>query len=75
MCLPSGIHTPIIQELDAIFTLSPNSVVLIDDARCFIGKDGYPTLPQLREYVVQKMPHWVFEVKGDVVRIHERLIC
>ena len=65
-----AVDTPIIQELDTILTLRPNSVVLIDDARCFDGSNSYPTLAELGQYVRDKAPHWIFTVKHDIIRLH-----
>jgi len=67
------IGSPIMQELDMIFSLRP-SVILVDDARDFRGSasytDGYPTLPELKRYVAEKVPSWVFEIRQDIIRIH-----
>ena len=66
--------TPIIQELNYIFDNSnKDHVILIDDARHFIGQSDYPTIEQLKEQVLEKHPDWVFEVKHDIIRIHKEL--
>lgn len=67
--------TPILQELDVILNHSvPNHVILVDDARCFIGKNpllkDYPTIAELKDYVQQKRPDMQFTVKNDIIRIH-----
>ena len=67
--------TPIMQELHHIFNHAvQNHVILIDDARCFIGPNpifrNYPTIQQLEGYVAKKRPDWIFEVKEDIIRIH-----
>jgi len=41
------LDTPIKSELETIFNLKFPHVVLIDDARCFNGENGYPTLSEL----------------------------
>jgi hypothetical protein len=69
-----AIDTPILQELNTILTLRPNSVVLIDDARCFDGSNSYPTLAELRQHVRDKAPHLIFTVKHDIIRLHQRLV-
>lgn len=38
-------------------------IVLIDDARCFLGQDGYPTIEKLKDYVLSRQPDWTFEKK------------
>ncbi|MFA6925249.1 MAG: hypothetical protein WC223_13470 [Bacteroidales bacterium] len=61
---------PIYDELDAIFKAKKfNHVLLIDDARCFIGKNDYPTIDELSEYVRKNNPASEFEVKDDIIRI------
>lgn len=67
--------TPILQELDAILRHPvPGHVILIDDARCFIGPNpllnDYPTIQELQEYVRQRRPDMHFLVKDDIIRIY-----
>ena len=61
---------PIYEELDAIFKSSLNHVVLIDDARLFIGINDYPTIKDLSVYVLEKRPNATFEVIDDTIRIN-----
>jgi hypothetical protein len=68
-----AVDTPIVQELDAIFALCPDSVVLIDDARLFDGSNSYPKLAQLRKHIAEKAPNWVIEVKHDIIRLRGEL--
>lgn len=68
------VDTPILQELEAILRHSvPNHVILIDDARCFIGQNpllkGYPTIQQLEEFVHRLRPDLSFFVQNDIIRI------
>lgn len=46
------LNTPIINELKHIFN-DPikNHVILIDDARCFIGENDYPSMQYLKGFV------------------------
>lgn len=65
------LDTPIMQELTHIFSHRVKEhVLLIDDARCFVGADGYPTLDQLRTFCLQHRPHWKFNVDLDIIRVH-----
>ena len=66
------LSTPIMKELDWIVRhpFAPNHVLLIDDARCFVGDDDYPTLAEVRDYLLGKLPGWVFEVRDDIIRVH-----
>ncbi len=66
------LNTPIINELDHIFHHQIDShVILIDDARCFVGKDDYPSIEELRKYVMGRRPSLQFIVADDIIRIHK----
>lgn len=65
--------TPIVREVETILALCPNSVVLIDDARLFNGTNSYPTLAELHKHVRERAPHWVVEIKDDIIRLHPRM--
>lgn len=63
--------TPIVQELEHIFRHPiKDHVLLIDDARCFVGQDDYPTIDELREIVHGYDRTLHFEVRNDIIRIH-----
>ncbi|MGA8572955.1 MAG: hypothetical protein WBQ36_06945 [Desulfobaccales bacterium] len=65
-----SIETPIIKELTSIITHSVKThCILIDDARCFIGDNDYPTLDILRGFIQTKRPDSTFEIKDDIIRI------
>ena len=67
------LETPIKQELNNIFTISKfNHIILIDDARMFKGKNDYPTLEELRNFISNKRPYYSFIVKNDIIRIHKK---
>lgn len=68
------LETPVMQELQCILA-HPNineHVILIDDARCFTGKNDYPALETLRHYILDIHPDWNFEVKKDIIRIYSK---
>jgi hypothetical protein len=44
-------------------------VILIDDARFFIGKNGYPTLRELQEFVTRSKPGMQFLTDNEIIRI------
>jgi len=70
----AAIDTPIVQELNHILQHSVTGhVILIDDARCFVGRAGYPTVDELRAIVLQRRPDWKCQVEHDIVRIHKPL--
>jgi hypothetical protein len=67
------LDTPIMQELEIIFQNPQNkSCVLIDDARCFDGKNAYPLLEELESYIKQFRPDWAFELAHDIIRVHPK---
>jgi|SRR5579863_7539656 len=60
---------PIFEELDAIFKNNEfNHIILIDDARCFVGEGDYPAIEKLTEYVQSKNEKYQVEVKDDIIR-------
>jgi len=63
---------PIYEEIDAIFGHKQQHVILVDDARNFIGCDGYPTLDELKSYVKSKRSDFAVEVENDIIRILPR---
>jgi len=65
------LDTPVAKELQHIF-LHPirDHVILIDDARDFTGEGDYPSLEELRKFVLGFRPGWSFVLKDDIIRIH-----
>ena len=65
------VECPIFDELDAVFSGNPQrDVILIDDARCFVGEHDYPTITELREHVDASGHALQTYVADDVIRIH-----
>ncbi|MDR1919199.1 MAG: hypothetical protein LBQ65_06090 [Tannerellaceae bacterium] len=60
---------PIMDELEHILSQSQPHIILIDDARCFIGENDYPTIEELQQYLTKKKINHSFEVKDDIIRI------
>ena len=57
------------KELDAIIDSKKfNHIILIDDAREFIGKGDYPTIDKLTEYIKNKNEQYDVEIKDDIIR-------
>ena len=66
-------ETPILDELKHIFNHPIDGhIILIDDARCFIGQNDYPTIGELRNIVLSRYPDSIFDVKDDIIRIHNK---
>jgi len=63
----SELDTPISAELGAILRHARPHVILIDDARHFLGADGYPRLGQLLESVAALGSYGV-TVSCDIIR-------
>lgn len=63
-------NSPILQELDAVVShIRKKCLILIDDARCFSGKGGYPTLEKLRQFFADRNRGCDWNVEDDVIRI------
>jgi hypothetical protein len=66
------LNTPIVNELNHIFEHGiDDHVILIDDARCFVGKDDYPSLESLEAFIKSKKPDLKFSVNDDIIRLHK----
>lgn len=63
------LNTPIYKELEAIYKNRMDHVILIDDARLFIGKEDYPTMDELKSFVFNLNPNASIEVAIDIIRI------
>ena len=68
-----GLDTPVSAELEAILD-SPvkGHVILIDDARCFDGTNGYPHLDNLLKSV-RMTTVYQLEVSADILRLTPKL--
>jgi hypothetical protein len=65
-------NTPVLQELDHILNHKTDGhIILIDDARCFTGKNDYPTILYLESYIRQMKKGLQFLVQDDIIRIHK----
>lgn len=62
--------TPVLEELSTILNWwILRSAVLIDDARLFVGKDGYPTLEDVQSLVTKENPSLTCFVESDIIHI------
>jgi hypothetical protein len=60
-------NTPILNELSNILANRHNHIILIDDARLFIGKDDYPSISELQKLV--KNTKYELTLKNDIIYI------
>jgi hypothetical protein len=61
--------TPILEELHAILSTGQNHIILIDDARSFVGENDYPTIGELKTFITERVPKSIFIVADDIIRI------
>lgn len=60
---------PIWDELKAIFSTEEEHVLLIDDARLFIGERDYPTIDGVKKFTLDRYPNSNIEIKDDIIII------
>ncbi len=65
----SDVECPIYAELDAVFSSGDYHVVLVDDARDFVGKNDYPTIQELKNYLLNMKHPYTLEVESDIIKI------
>lgn len=62
--------TPILEELNCILNhYIKNHIILIDDARMFIGKNDYPTIDELLKFIENKNSKFSCKINDDIIRI------
>ena len=66
-----GTDTPIVEELAAICSHQrKDHVVLIDDARLFNGRNGYPTLDGVASMLKEINPDYTIRVVDDIIQAY-----
>lgn len=60
---------PIFEEIDSIFKRDAqlDHLLLVDDARLFVGKNDYPKVDELTAYIQKKKPGYKLSVQDDVL--------
>ncbi len=67
------LETPIMEEINLILNQSNlKHIILIDDARLFIGKNDYPTIEKVKNLVFNYHKDWLIIIKDDIIRIHSK---
>ena len=62
-------NTPIMEELLVIMNHPVSHVILIDDARMFLGCDGYPSVRELRKFVNKVGRGYELGLMNDIIKI------
>lgn len=63
-------ETPILHEIHAVLSLQRGAdIILIDDARLFIGRNGYPSISELKATIARLRPSASIENDLDIIRI------
>ncbi len=65
----SKIECPIYAEIDAVFKDNKGHIMMIDDARLFIGKHDYPTINELTNYIKEIDKNYSVTVEQDIIRV------
>jgi hypothetical protein len=60
-------------ELEMILSHPYPHVILLDDARGLTGRDGIPSVDDVKAYVESKFPDRLVEVKYDIMRVTLRV--
>jgi hypothetical protein len=63
----SNKETPILEELKPILLRSENNIILIDDARLFIGTHSYPTIFSLVKFVKKYNKSYKISIIKDII--------
>lgn len=68
-------ESPVYNELDAIFSNNKSRhIILIDDARLFIGQRDYPTFSGLEAFVKSKNAKYSIKTESDIIIISPPLL-
>jgi hypothetical protein len=63
--------TPILDELRAVLSRYQGDVILIDDARLFVGEYDYPMLDDLLVYIGSFNLNLTITNHNDIIRVHQ----
>lgn len=67
------LNTPILEELRVIINhFIKEHLILVDDASSFIGKNGFPTISNLKKYILKLYPNLVIETKHNIIFIFQK---
>jgi hypothetical protein len=60
-------YSPIVHELKIIVGSGRKDIILIDDARCFDGNNGYPTIAWVEDFCEKN--NLIFMSYDDIIRL------
>lgn len=63
---------PIMEEVKSILSTGTEHILLIDDARCFVGMRDYPTLEGLSAYILKLYPNAQIHVENDCIIVEPK---
>jgi FkbM family methyltransferase len=70
LTVKTDVNTPIWEELSAILEHPiKDHIILIDDARLFVGEKGYPTVKELLDLIQKSGQKKSFEIEDDLISI------
>jgi len=61
--------TPIKEEIEAVLQSKFDHVILIDDARLFLGIDDYPSISSIKRLVWKNRKNYITTVEHDIIYI------
>jgi hypothetical protein len=64
--------SPVLDELAILFGHRADHVIVIDDARCFVGDGGYPTVDELCTFVYSRAPRMEVRCFTDMFVLLQR---
>lgn len=71
--ITAGGGNPILVELNLIFNWwIPQSIILIDDARLFNGKDNWPNINEIKNITMKNEKN--LKIKDDIIIIGDNFI-
>lgn len=68
-----NIDTPILEELKVIINHPiKEHLILVDDASSFIGKNDFPTISNLKKYILKLYPNLAIKTKYNIIFIFRK---
>jgi hypothetical protein len=65
----TDVDTPVVDELKTILECNTDHIILVDDARLFVGLNDYPSISQVKKIVRKSGKKYAVKVELDIIRI------